>query len=74
MNQKNTNHTHAEEPSMDELYKCYNRLAVIVKEHGKEYLPLFERVHNEIKMRKKQNRLLDIALKAAEEYEKSQMT
>jgi hypothetical protein len=67
MNQRNTKNTHAEELSMDELYDCYRTLARIIKKYGKEYLPLFERVHNEIEMRKKENRLLEIALKVADE-------
>lgn len=58
-----------EELTMEELYECYNSLARIVKKYGNEYLPLFERVHNEIEMRKKKNRLLDIAMDVANKSE-----
>lgn len=58
------------EVTMEELQECYESLAQIVKKHGKEYLPLFERVHNEIQMRKKENRLIDIAHRVAENSEK----
>tara|TARA_R110000868_G_scaffold1211_2_gene9368 strand:- start:95309 stop:95578 length:270 start_codon:yes stop_codon:yes gene_type:complete len=57
--------------SMRELYECYNKLACIIKEHGDEYLPLFERVHNEIESRKEKNRMVDIALRVAESNSKS---
>ena len=58
-----------EELTMEELYECYNSLARIVKKYGNEYLPLFERVHNEIERRKKKNRLLDIAMDVANKSE-----
>ena len=60
-----------EDVTMRELYECYNKLACIIKAHGDEYLPLFERVHNEIESRKEKNRMVDIALRVAENNSKS---
>lgn len=57
--------------TMRELYECYNKLACIIKQHGDEYLPLFERVHNEIESRKEKSRMVDIALRVAENNPKS---
>jgi len=71
MNQRNTKHTHADELSMDELYDCYETLARIVKRYGKDYLPLFERVHKEIESRKSENRMVDIAHRVAKNNDKS---
>ncbi|MEP1305097.1 MAG: hypothetical protein ABJK11_11150 [Balneola sp.] len=52
--------------SKDDLQECYELMAYIVNKHGDDYLPLFERLHEEIEARKEKNGLLEIAIKVAE--------
>lgn len=49
----------------DDLQECYELMAYIVNKHGDDYLPLFERLHEEIEARKEKNNLLEIASKVA---------
>lgn len=51
------------EPTLDEIRKARDECARIISLHGESYLPIFERLENEIAQRKHQNRLLKKALK-----------
>ncbi len=50
----------------EDLQTAYLLIAGIVKKHGDAYLPIFKRVHEEVELRKKQNDLLQLAMKIAE--------
>lgn len=45
----------------ENLQAAYKIIAGIVKQHGESYLPVFKRVHEEVKLREEQNDLLSIA-------------
>ena len=47
------------------LHESYIVMAEIVQFYGLQYLPIFERLHEEIDSRQKKRELLDAALKAA---------
>jgi len=47
------------------LLESYIVMAEIVQHYGEQYLPIFERLHEEIDSRQKKRELLDAALKAA---------
>ena len=47
------------------LHESYIVMAEIVQCYGEQYLPIFERLHEEIDSRQKKRELLDAALKAA---------
>lgn len=46
------------------LQDCYVVMADIVNRYGEEYLPIFQRLHEEIESRRMTKELLDAALKA----------
>lgn len=48
------------------LEESYITMAKIVKYYGEDYLPIFERLHEERKSRKKKNALLNTALKVSD--------
>lgn len=48
-----------------ELEKCYRTIACIVRDRGDKYLPVFQRIHQEVENRKGQRELKDIALQTA---------
>jgi hypothetical protein len=52
----------------DELNRCYRIIACIVRDKGDKYLPIFQRVHDEIESRKANRKLKDIALQAASQH------
>lgn len=54
----------------DDLDRCYKIMAKVVKKHGDDFLPIFERLHKEIQAREERNKLRNIALKVADENEK----
>jgi hypothetical protein len=47
----------------DDLEECYLKMARIVKDFGDQYLPIFERLHQEMEQRKMQQDMKAIALK-----------
>jgi len=47
------------------LQESYVIMAEIVKTYGEQYLPIFERLHEEIDDRQKKRALLDAVLKAS---------
>lgn len=47
------------------LQESYIVMAEIVQTYGEQYLPIFERLHEEIDSRQQKRELLDAALKAA---------
>lgn len=49
------------------LEEAYVTMALIVKQHGEHYLPIFERLHNEITERQKKSDLLSVALSVADQ-------
>lgn len=49
------------------LEESYLTMAQIVKLYGERYLPIFERLHEEIQSRENKKALLDAALKAAKD-------
>ena len=51
--------------SYKQLKKAYLQAANIVAIHGKKYLPIFERLENECRERKKQVDILNRAIKLA---------
>lgn len=53
------------EKEIAELEFCYKKMARIVRDYGDKYLPIFERLHEELKSRKKQEEIKSIALKIA---------
>lgn len=48
------------------LEESYITMAKIVKYYGEDYLPIFERLHEERKSRQKKNALLNTALKISD--------
>ena len=50
----------------DLLEECYVMIARIVKQHGEEYLPIFERLHTEIEERKSRKKLIELAHNVSE--------
>ena len=51
------------EPTLEEIIHARNECAQIITLQGKKYLPIFERLENEISKRREQNKLLEKALK-----------
>ena len=52
------------------LSHCLITLAHVVKEHGDDYLPIFERIKNELDDYRHSQSLKDIALNIAENHPK----
>jgi hypothetical protein len=50
-----------------QLEKAYKIAAKIVAEHGDTYLPVFERLHNEIMQHESKRSLKELALKIRDE-------
>ncbi len=50
------------EPSLNQIIKARNQCAEIIALYGERYLPIFERLENEISIREKRQKLLDKAL------------
>ena len=55
-------------PTLDEIIIARNRCAKLIAQYGEKYLPIFERLENEIEERKKYGALLDRALKIGTQY------
>ena len=53
------------EPSIEQIEEARNVCAKVIAMHGEKYLPIFERLDNELHQRKKQDCLLQKALKIA---------
>ncbi|MFS8181364.1 hypothetical protein ACMG4P_07355 [Pseudovibrio denitrificans] len=53
------------EVSIEELIKARGIAATIVKNYGPDYLPVFNRVHELIEEREKQQKEMDLALRYA---------
>lgn len=51
------------EISLQELINARNKCADIVARRGERYLPIFERLEREIKMKKRRQEMLDKAVK-----------
>jgi len=45
----------------DDLDRCYRIMASVVRKHGDDFLPIFERLHKEIQAREERNKLKEIA-------------
>ena len=50
----------------EELEKPYKIIAKIVRDYGDKYLPIFQRIHDEVERRKANQGLKDIALQIAQ--------
>jgi len=50
------------EPSLNQIIKARNQCAEIIALYGEKFLPIFERLENEIVIREKRQRLLDKAI------------
>lgn len=51
--------------SGSELEKAHNQMARIVARHGEKYLPIFERLENELNEQREKYNLMQRALEAA---------
>lgn len=49
----------------EQLESAYQVIAGIVTVHGEKYLPIFERVYNEVKKRNVQKKLMALAAEVA---------
>lgn len=49
-------------PSLDEIVSARNRCAQIIALYGERYLPIFERLENEIELRMNRQNLLERAI------------
>lgn len=56
------------------LEECYIMMANIVKDHGELYLPIFERLHEELKIRKSKKDLIGLAHRVSREAHRDQLT
>ena len=50
------------ELTLDQIIQARNRCAKIIALYGEQYLPIFERLENEIELRMKQQTLLERAI------------
>lgn len=50
----------------EELERAYRIIAKIVHDYGDKYLPIFQRIHEEVEARKAKQGLKDIALLVAQ--------
>jgi len=48
-----------------QIQECHKVAAQIVKEYGEDYLPIFERLHQEVKNHERKSRLLNTAFEIA---------
>lgn len=53
--------------SDEDVAKAYKIMAGIVRDHGDKYLPVFQRLHDEMEARKAKQGLKDIALQIAQD-------
>jgi len=51
-----------EDVTYEMLKESYINMAHIVKAYGDHYLPIFERLHQEIQIRKKKDKMLNLAI------------
>lgn len=51
--------------SDEDLAKAYKIMAKVIRDHGDKYLPVFQRLHEEMETRKSKQGLKDIALQIA---------
>lgn len=49
--------------TIDEIREARDKCALIISKYGEKYLPIFERLDNELEMRERQQILLQKALK-----------
>lgn len=59
--------THVTDEDLETSYKI---MAMIVRNYGDKYLPVFKRIHEEREMRKAQSDLKDIALQIAQDMQR----
>lgn len=52
-----------QDPTLDQIIDARARCANAIAQYGEQFLPIFERLDNEAEKRKKQQALLDKALK-----------
>ncbi len=50
------------EPPLNQIIKARNQCAEIIALYGEKFLPIFERLENEIAIREERQRLLDKAI------------
>ena len=50
------------EPTLDQIIEARNRCAEVIVQYGERYLPIFERLENEIVLREKKQELLNRAI------------
>lgn len=50
------------DPTLNQIIEARNRCAEIIAQYGERYLPIFERLENEISLRKKKQELLNRAI------------
>jgi len=53
------------EPTLKEIMDARDKCAIIIAKYGERYLPIFERLEKEIKIRMERQKCLDKALKIA---------
>ncbi|PCI44149.1 MAG: hypothetical protein COB49_11445 [Alphaproteobacteria bacterium] len=51
-----------EDITYEMIEECYVFMAHIVRDYGEQYLPIFERLHSELEVYKKRQKMLDKAL------------
>lgn len=52
----------------EQLRECYAVMAEVITRYGDSYLPIFERIHKELEVRKERQTLIDEALRLSRRH------